>query len=255
MSTSVKKKTCFVASPIGAENSDARLHADWLYQEIIENVIEGQFPGMFHLTRADKISSPGMIDRQIIEHLLDDDVVIADMSAQNPNVFYELGIRHMIEKPVIHMHMTGTDIPFDVKPFRSIEFSYAKPGSLLKARTALKDAIQAVLSPSYSVINPVILARGVQRLPETAATESEILISKIDSLSTRLKNLEIRQNSDATTRAIANALLAGSPSPVGAIPTEPLDPEDFAKWISASNEALNLTRIRLRNRQTNRDEE
>jgi hypothetical protein len=59
-----------------------------------------------------------MIDSQIITSLLDAELVIADLSFLNPNAFYEIGIRHMVQKPIIHMFIEGTDLPFDVKPFR-----------------------------------------------------------------------------------------------------------------------------------------
>jgi len=47
---------------------------------------------------------------------LDADLVIADMSLLNANAFYEIGLRHMERKPIIHMFRSGEVIPFDVKP-------------------------------------------------------------------------------------------------------------------------------------------
>jgi len=73
----------------------------------------------FETIRADQISSPGMIDAQIIRHLIDADLVIADLSGLNPNAFYEIGIRHMVAKPIIHMQLDGEVIPFDVMLYRA----------------------------------------------------------------------------------------------------------------------------------------
>ncbi len=67
------------------------------------------------------------LDSQIIIRLLDCDLVIADLSSLNPNVFYEIGIRHMIQKPIIHMYLEGTKIPFDVAPYRAIRFKLSHP--------------------------------------------------------------------------------------------------------------------------------
>ena len=61
-----------------------------------------------------------MIDSQVINNTLDCNLVIADLTGQNPNAFYELGIRHMSEKPIIHMAEEGENLPFDMKPFRTI---------------------------------------------------------------------------------------------------------------------------------------
>src|ERR1700731_4511974 len=95
-----KKRLCFVVGPIGDPESEIRTHADWVLEEIIVPVIS-QFAD-FSVVRADQIAPPGMIDAQIIQHLLDSDLVIADLSKENPNSFYEIGIRHMAQKPIIH---------------------------------------------------------------------------------------------------------------------------------------------------------
>ena len=122
------KKVCFVVGPIGEPDTDTRIHADWLLEEIIEPVMN-EWPD-FEVIRADKISRPGMIDAQVIPHLLDAELVIADLSALNANAFYEIGIRHMAQKPVIHMQLNEDEIPFDLTLYRAIKFSRRKPGDL-----------------------------------------------------------------------------------------------------------------------------
>src|SRR5262245_19824439 len=127
------KKLCFVVSPIGAPGGPERTHADWLLMEIIEPVFEEHFKD-FRVERADKINVPGMIDSQVITRLLDAELVVADMSMLNANAFYEMGIRHMRQKPIIHMYREGDKIPFDVAPYRAIPFSFAHPDNLESAR-------------------------------------------------------------------------------------------------------------------------
>jgi hypothetical protein len=73
------------------------------------------------VVRADKIGDPGMISEQVIQYLLHSALVIADLSFHNPNVFYELAIRHMIGKPTVHIIRKEDPIPFDLKDFRTIE--------------------------------------------------------------------------------------------------------------------------------------
>jgi hypothetical protein len=72
-------KTCFVVGPVGDANSPTRGHADWLLEEIISPVFVEHFKE-FEVIRSDKIAQPGMIDAQVINHLLGDELVIADMS-------------------------------------------------------------------------------------------------------------------------------------------------------------------------------
>jgi hypothetical protein len=62
------KKRCFVIGPIGAEDSENRIHADWLYSGIIEPVFAEHLTD-FIVERADKIPTPGMVSSQIINRL------------------------------------------------------------------------------------------------------------------------------------------------------------------------------------------
>ena len=134
-----KTKLCFVVGPLGEEDSEIRIHADWLLEEIIDPVFK-DFPE-YNVVRADKITQPGMIDAQIIRNLIDADLVIADLSSLNPNAFYEIGIRHMVQKPIIHMQLAQDKIPFDVRLYRATKFSRARPSDLRRAREELKQVI------------------------------------------------------------------------------------------------------------------
>jgi hypothetical protein len=70
--------------------------------------------------RADKISTPGMITAQVIDHLVRAPLVIADLSFGNPNVFYELALRHASRRPVVQIIRAGDHLPFDVGQFRTV---------------------------------------------------------------------------------------------------------------------------------------
>ena len=183
-------RTCFVVGPIGDANSQTRGHADWLLDEIIAPVFGKHFPE-FEVIRSDKIAQPGMIDSQVINHLLDDELVVADMSLLNANAFYEMGLRHMAEKPIIHMfRVPGEAIPFDVKPYRAIPFSFEHPKHLSEAREQLKQAIGAVLAPGYQIENPVTRARGFAALRQHATPGMDVVLMEIESLKTRVQMAE-----------------------------------------------------------------
>jgi hypothetical protein len=107
--------------------------------------------------------------------------VIADMSLENANAFYEMGIRHMKRLPTIHMYSEGQNIPFDVKPLRAIPFKYSDPDDLDVAKTSLKAAIEAVLKPGFVVENPVAQARGEEKFNETATPHEQVLAEQIRS--------------------------------------------------------------------------
>ena len=144
------KKNCFVIGPIGDVGSDTRRHADWLLRGIIQPVFTNHFDEEFIVERSDQISAPGSISSQIINRLHTSELVIADMSLENANAFYELGIRHMKRLPTIHMYSDGQAIPFDVKPFRAIPFKYRDPQDLEAAQALLTAAIQEAMKSGMS---------------------------------------------------------------------------------------------------------
>jgi hypothetical protein len=181
-------KVCFVIGPIGSEGSEDRLEADWLLEEIIEPVMVNH--PEFKVQRADKLAQPGLIDAQVINLLLNAELVIADLTSLNPNAFYEIGIRHMAQKPTIHMHQTGQNIPFDVSLYRSISFGRARPADLKAARTALAASVSAVLAEGYEVENPVTNARGRVQLEEHATPGQRVLLEEMESLRERVDAVE-----------------------------------------------------------------
>lgn len=197
-----KRKHCFVVGPIGDDESDDRTHADWLLEDIIQPVFEGHFPD-FDVSRSDTISDPGRIDTQIIDALLNVDLVVADLSTLNPNAFYEIGIRHTIQKPIIHMHLEGQRIPFDIASFRSIKFSRKRPRDIRAARDALKIAVMAVLAPGYHVDNPVTFSRGKIEFEKTATPGDLVILDELEAIKRRMSELESYAVSTIPRRAPA----------------------------------------------------
>src|SRR5260370_617275 len=112
-------KSCFVISPIGSESSDARRRSDQVLKHIFKAALE---PLGYKVIRADEISAPGSITLQILDRILESELVIADLTDHNPNVFYELAVRHASTKPVIHLIDKQQKIPFDVADLRAIYF-------------------------------------------------------------------------------------------------------------------------------------
>jgi hypothetical protein len=109
--------TAFYITPIGEAGSEQRDHSDLFLGSIVEPALETL---RLKVIRADQIDRPGVITKQVIEYLFKSRLVIADLSYHNPNVFYELAIRHMLRKPVVQL-MRGVDrIPFDVNQVRTI---------------------------------------------------------------------------------------------------------------------------------------
>jgi hypothetical protein len=184
-----KPKLCFVVGPIGADDSDDRIHADWLLEAIIRPVFEEHFEA-FRVERADKISDPGRIDAQVITALLNADLVVADLTTLNPNAFYEIGIRHTIQKPIIHMRLENQPIPFDVASFRTISFSRKRPSDLEISRELLRSAVSAAIADDHVVDNPVTFSRGKVEFEQTATAPEKIIQDQLSDILRRLGTIE-----------------------------------------------------------------
>lgn len=102
---------CFYISPIGDDGSEHRLHADLFLGSLVEPGLE-EFG--LKVVRADKIGKPGMITSQIVEYIIRSKLVIADLSYHNPNVFYELSLRHACRLPTVQIIRKCDKIPFDL---------------------------------------------------------------------------------------------------------------------------------------------
>lgn len=183
------QEVCFVVSPIGQAGSEQRRHADWVFYGIIKPVFDKSYPDI-KVERADQIAEPGQINAQVIERLHQSKLVIADLSFLNANVFYEVGIRHMLEKPIIHMQRAEEGIPFDVSIYRAIKFSLAEFDHMEAAKLQLTNMLAEVLKPDYVPNNPVTEARGRVKLKESATPQEQIVMEDLSRLRARMDVLE-----------------------------------------------------------------
>ena len=72
------------------------------------------------MVRADAIAEPGRITEQILRYIKGARLVVADLSFLNPNVFYELGLRHAFGSPVVLLSRVEDPVPFDVSGLRIV---------------------------------------------------------------------------------------------------------------------------------------
>jgi hypothetical protein len=188
-------KLCFVIGPIGEPTGEKR-HADWLLDGIIKPTFQQSFPD-YRVQRADEIMQQGNISTQVINRLFEADLVIADMSLQNANAFYELAIRHMKRLPTIHMIRDGEEIPFDVFPYRAVHFNYTDPKDLAAAKASLRSAVEEIIKEGFVVENPITHARGQLEL-QHATPAMKVLAEEVEAVKVRLNAVENETKRSAT---------------------------------------------------------
>ena len=150
------ESTCFYIAPIGDEGSEARKHSDLFLGSIVEPALE---PFQLKVIRADSIDKPGTITRQIIEYIMRSRLVIADLSFHNPNVFYELALRHAVKLPIVQLIRTVDTVPFDVNQMRTIQIDTTDIYSLVPRidsyRAEVANQVRRALEPDHVVDTPI----------------------------------------------------------------------------------------------------
>lgn len=122
LSTSGHEKHCFVVMPFGRDASEQKWFRGWYEVVIRPAVVEAGYEPK--LAAAEE--QPGAINDEIRAHLALDSMVVVDLAGAepeddpNPNVMYELGIRHALGLPLVMMAWKGQRLPFDVSNQRII---------------------------------------------------------------------------------------------------------------------------------------
>lgn len=137
----------FVIGPIGDKDAEDGSPARLAYEEgiqVFEEVIAPACTAFgLEAVRADMISRTGEIPEQIFRQLRDCPVVVADLTGANPNVMYELGLRHTTGQVTLQIGEKGR-LPFDVAAIRTIMFKRTEAG-LVQARKDLSRSLAANL--------------------------------------------------------------------------------------------------------------
>lgn len=209
--TPKKEKTCFVISPISEVGSDARKRSDWILGGIIEPIAQAA-PFSYRVVRSDKLTNPGLISQQVIEHLLYSELIIADLTDHNPNVFYELGIAHTTSRPVISFIRKGQAIPFDNNHVRTIIYDLSDFDIFKSVKEELRKHIEAVEDEGFSVDNPVTLTKANLKLRDSNDPEKQVIAnlqSQVSLLTTKVTMLQSELNRNELSKALATNFLSG----------------------------------------------
>ena len=162
--TSENKSSVFVLMPFDPE-------FDSIYEGVIKFALES---ANLSVKRADDIQNQRNILRDVFDGIFNSDLIVADLTNLNPNVFYELAIAHAVRKPVILLTQNIDEVPFDLKPYRLIEYDvhFAKIGAAIERLT--NDG-KAFLAGELQFGNPLAdfsTEYSVQSRPQAPAQES-----------------------------------------------------------------------------------
>lgn len=149
---------CFVVSPIGSEGTEKYK----IFKDVLDCIIKPAFQNggyEINIIRADEISKPGSLIKDVLESLVSSYIVIADLTGQNPNVFYELGIRHALSNRTILIAQNIDDVPSDLREYRTIIYDTSARGAQ-RFKDRIKEFVKQIKESPQSADNPVQIHLG-----------------------------------------------------------------------------------------------
>lgn len=96
--------------------------------------------------RADKIEHQGMITEEVLNRIASSEILIADLTGERPNVYYEVGYAHALKKRPILVRKQGTKLHFDLSNYNTREYP-----NLHRLEDLLKKCVEEILGrkPSH----------------------------------------------------------------------------------------------------------
>jgi nucleoside 2-deoxyribosyltransferase len=122
--------------PFGVETLEV------VFEDFVRPVIEGKCD--LDCERGDDVFGSSVIMDDIRNSIERADIVVADLTGKNANVFYEVGICHTLDKPVLLMAQSIDDVPFDLRHRRVLLYEYS-PRGCKKLESALQENLLAMV--------------------------------------------------------------------------------------------------------------
>ncbi|MFZ2160612.1 MAG: hypothetical protein WAW02_00205 [Sideroxyarcus sp.] len=257
-----KLPTCFVIMPISDTHGYESGHFGRVYEHILKPAIiqAGYVP-----VRADDAVKTDYIVVGIIQQIVESEMVICDFSARNPNVMYELGVRHAFNKPVALIKDRRTEKVFDIQGLRYVEYDDS-----LRIDTVQKDIlkISAAISETAKAgaenLNSVVQLAGIKAADvpagQTVSADTQLLLSAIAALEKRVEASEsgLRQSSrffktedervvftDGTEAAINNIVYDAQGEKIGLlVDIHPMEEKIFVRQESGKIIPFSATSIK-----------
>lgn len=188
----MEKKAAFVISPIGKPGTDTFKRAHYALEYIFKKALDAD---EWRVHRADDGKTPDSISQHVIKSIADADLVIADLTGHNPNVFYELAVAHGFKKPVVHLITEGESIPFDIVDQRTIFYDLTDPKSVDEAIKHLRQYAAAAMDGAADLVTPLSNYATFNFIRQEQAGGEEqggAVASLLEQILTRLVALEQR---------------------------------------------------------------
>ncbi|MDT0649416.1 hypothetical protein [Autumnicola edwardsiae] len=184
--------TCFIIMPISDNSSYAKGHFKRVYDYIIKPAC---ISAGFKPLRADDVLNTNHIALDILKMIISSDMALCDLSNQNPNVLYELGIRQAFNKPVALIKDSKTNRVFDIQGFRDLEYDEnLRIDNVKEIVENLAEIMKITYTERNNQVNSLVKLLGINPAELSDSTnisvETELILNQLGSIDRRLDFIE-----------------------------------------------------------------
>lgn len=202
---------CFIAMPFGTRKADGGITID--FNRVHQYITRGAEAAGLETIRADFEPAGGFIHKPMLERLLVAEYVVADLTFANPNVTYEVGVRHgasaratllLCAEPLVG------SLPFDFKPLRMVPYAIAADGSLSddagnKLADVVCERLQQARTGQLPVDNPIMQITAWKPAGSIEHSKTDVFLQRLQftgELGERIK-AALLKNTDQAVALLA----------------------------------------------------
>lgn len=208
----IEKPLCFVLMPFGTKKDPSGgpdINFDTIYEMAIRPAIDD---AGLELVRADEERTGGIIHKAMFERLMLCDYAVADLTTANPNVFYELGVRHAVRPATtLAIFATQQKLPFDVNYLRALpyelgeanRFTEREAGILRSSLDRRLEEIRSMATQGLPTDSPVFQLLGDYTAPDIARLKTDVFRERVHyatEIKRALANARSFREMEAATR-------------------------------------------------------
>ncbi len=184
-----QRKRCFVIMPISETKSCTEEEWTHIFDQMIKPAVTGSKLG-FTCDRVKPMT--GNLIKDILNELNTADVVIADLTDRNPNVFYELGVRHTLRNRTILVAQNEDDIPSDLQSYWVVIYEKGLAG-VENFKRKIREILKGMRDNPEKADSPVfdfLIAKNITLLSQEKSATVKKLTALLSELSYNLKQID-----------------------------------------------------------------
>lgn len=202
-----EKKSCFFIAPIGERGSCVRDRSN----QVLDLIIRPEVKDFgYRAERGDEVVGPDLnIMSNVLKRIIEDDLVIADLTGNNPNVFYELAIRHAVAKPLIQIadQERQQELAFNLAGLTVVYVDHRDPEGIREARNAIRRHLEIIRDEGGPTLAPLAELAGALTTLASLIWTPQIDPQNLNMAIRSARRIEGKLRDEPETRIHAKALI------------------------------------------------